>query len=362
MELAQFHQALRRQTPRVWVTPTLIAANVILFGLMAARGVNPVSPTGESVIPWGADYGPLTLGGEWWRLLAAAFIHFGVIHVAMNMFVLWGVGGFVERLYGNLPFLALYLCAGLAGSLASVVWNPLRVSAGASGAVFGVYGALGAYLLRRREVIPREALQQLWQSTATFILFNVLFGFSARGIDNAAHLGGLAGGFIFGMLQAAPLGSPLPGRLARALIVVALAAGLAVVGLRSREAPPDFIGPRKAAVALYNEIASLETAATTRYNRLVDENGKGATTNETIAKAIETEILPPLADVRARVEELGPIPTLEPAPAQVARYVRAHEAGWRTIAAGMRAGDEAGVKRGLKELEEAGRVFKERSR
>ena len=358
MELGQFKQALHQQTPKVWVTPTLIALNVIVFGLMAARGVNPVSPSAESVIPWGADYGPLTLSGEWWRLLSSTFIHFGIIHIAMNMFVLWGVGGFVERLYGNLPFLALYLCAGLAGSLASVLWNPLRVSAGASGAVFGVYGALGAYLLRRRDVIPREALQQLWQSTGMFVLFNVLFGFSRRGIDNSAHLGGLAGGFVFGLFLAAPIGASMRGRLARSAAIVVLAAGLAVIGLRSRPAPPDIFGPAKEAISIYNELDPLEERTTSRYNKLAEEGAP----NATIAQAIEKEIIPPVAELRARAEALGPIPGIDPAPASVAKYLREKEAGWRDVAAGMRADDEARVKRGVRQLDNDGDIFKERRR
>jgi rhomboid protease GluP len=355
MESVDFQEALDRQTPRVWVTPTLIAANIIVFAVMAAKGVNPVSPTGESVIPWGADYGPLTLRGEWWRLLASTFIHFGFLHLLMNMFVLWGIGRLVERLYGNVPFLVLYLCAGLAGSVASTAWNPLHVSAGASGAVFGVYGALGAYLLRRRDVIPRATVRGLWQTTAMFVLFNVLFGFRVQGIDNSAHLGGLAGGFVLGLIQASPLGASLASRLARSALVVVLAAGASFGILRDRAAPPDVFGPARAAIALYNEVDALDQRARDRVRGLA-EDGRG--TDDTMANVIENEILPEYAELRRRIEALEPnIPALRYQPPLVAKYLHAEEAAWRRIVEGLRAHDRKKVDQGFAELDKAGDLF-----
>lgn len=232
-DVETFDQAMKAATPRVWVTPVIVAANVVLFGMMLAMGVHPLTPTIESLIRWGANAGPSTTGGEWWRLATCTFIHIGVIHVTMNMVILWDVGRFVERLYGNVGFLTLYLLAGLAGSLASIAWNPQVVSAGASGAVFGCYGGLLAFLLRQRRAVPREVLMRLRKSALLFVGYNVVFGLSVKFVDNAAHLGGLAGGFAVGVVLAHPLTAEgRAGRIRRALTVALAGAALVAGGTR----------------------------------------------------------------------------------------------------------------------------------
>src|SRR6202011_2677222 len=110
------------------------------FVAMVATGVHWLSPTTADLIKWGADYGPRTTAGEWWRLGSSMFLHLGIIHIAFNMVVLWDIGRFTERLLGNAGFLIVYVLSGLFGSLASVLINPHIPSAGASGAVFGLYG------------------------------------------------------------------------------------------------------------------------------------------------------------------------------------------------------------------------------
>jgi rhomboid protease GluP len=199
-DVASFRRALYAQTPRVWVTPLLVGINVAVFIAMAAAGVDLWSPSVDSLIRWGANYGPRTTGGEWWRLLTNVFLHIGILHIGMNMLGLWQIGFLVERLLGNRGFLIMYLVSGLCGSAASLFWNPHVVSAGASGAVFGVYGLLVAYLLRNRGSIPKEILGPLQKSALFFIGLNVLFGLQIKGIDMAAHLGGLLGGFGVGLL------------------------------------------------------------------------------------------------------------------------------------------------------------------
>ena len=155
-QVMEFRVGLHRRTRRVWATPALVAANVAVFAIMVAMGVGLMSPSIDGLITWGANYGPRTTSGQFWRLVTNVFVHIGIVHVAMNMIGLWQMGPLVERLLGNRGFLAVYLFSGVCGSLASVLWNPFVVSAGASGAVFGVYGALLAFLLRHRGSIPRE--------------------------------------------------------------------------------------------------------------------------------------------------------------------------------------------------------------
>lgn len=192
------------------VTIALIAINVIVF--LTGVFVAPESfmqPTTQMLLAWGANFAPLTLHGESWRLITACFLHVGVIHIAMNMFILFQIGIFAEILFGELRFLLVYLLAGLAGSLASVAAQPPIVSAGASGAVFGVYGAVLAFLLIQRGVIPTAQAWSIAKSAGIFIVYNLIYGLARPGIDVRAHIGGLIGGFLVGAALARPL-SPGP--------------------------------------------------------------------------------------------------------------------------------------------------------
>lgn len=189
----------------MWATPLLVGLNAAVFVIMVLSGVSPSRPTTLALVRWGADFGPLTTSGEWWRMLTNTFIHIGIIHIAMNMYGLWQVGFLVERLLGNGRFLVTYLLAGLAGSYVSLAIHPDVVSAGASGAVFGVYGALVGYLVRRRGSIPRPMLRALVKASSTFVVLNLVLGLQIRGIDMAAHGGGFAGGAICALLLARPL-------------------------------------------------------------------------------------------------------------------------------------------------------------
>src|SRR5215475_3534683 len=183
--------------PKIAVTSVLLGLNVAVFGLMLAGGMHPMAPTIDRLIQWGANYGPKTTNGEWWRMFTAMFLHIGVLHLLFNMVALWNVGSFMERILGSVGFVVLYLLSGLLGSVASVAWNPFVVSAGASGAIFGLYGGLLAFLVRHR-AMQQASLAALRTNTLAFLGYNLVFGFIIQGIDMAAHLGGLAGGFICG--------------------------------------------------------------------------------------------------------------------------------------------------------------------
>lgn len=216
-------EAMRRE----WVTDALLAANVTVWLLMVVNGVDALFPGAVELLGWGANYPPLTRGGEWWRLLSSVFVHAGLIHLAFNSYALLLAGRTVERVFGHAGYLLLYLFAGLTGSAASTIFSG-AVSVGASGAIFGVFGALLAFLLRRRSLIPGAVFKGLRSLVLTFVLFNVAFGFAMPGIDNAAHLGGLAGGFVAGLLLVPNLRD---GRLTRpwALFPVVVLLGAAVI-------------------------------------------------------------------------------------------------------------------------------------
>ena len=204
-EGAAFQASLFEDTPRAPVTPVLIGINVILFVIAAALGGGIVVPNGEVLIRLGSDYTPLTATGQWWRLLTSTFLHFGVLHLAFNMWALWVNGVIAERLYGSTRYLMLYLVAGAAGNVASFLWHPFVNGAGASGAIFGVLGAVFAYFLRTDSGVPNSVVVAQRRNSAIFIVISILNAARIRGIDNAAHLGGLAAGFIMGWLLRRPL-------------------------------------------------------------------------------------------------------------------------------------------------------------
>src|SRR5215813_8268653 len=185
--------------PKIAVMPVLLGLNVAVFGLMLSGGGHPMTPTIDRLIQWGANYWPKTTNGEWWRMFTAMFLHIGVLHLLFNMIALWNVGSFMERVLGSAGFVVLYLLSGLLGSIVSVAWNPFVVSAGASGAIFGLYGGLLAFLVRHR-AMQHTSLAALRTNTLAFLGYNLVYGFIQQGIDMAAHLGGLAGGFVCGFV------------------------------------------------------------------------------------------------------------------------------------------------------------------
>lgn len=201
-----FVRQLYHRYPKVYVTPAIVVINCVVFLFLLANGAGIMGNNIDAYIEHGANFGPLTKQGEWWRLLSANFLHFGIIHLAFNMWALWQAGRLTERLYGHINFATIYLYAGLLGSLGSLYWNDDSVvSAGASGAVFGVFGALLAYLITQKHSIPYELLKQLRNSTLFFTGFSLFYGFSVPGIDNAAHLGGLASGVLLGLILSRPI-------------------------------------------------------------------------------------------------------------------------------------------------------------
>lgn len=186
--------------PRVSVTLVLIAINVLVFILMAANGVSMWEPSAEQLVHWGAGFGPYSLGSQPWRLLTAMFIHIGILHILFNMLCLRNLGPIAELIFGWRKYLAMYLLSGLAGSVASAGVHPMIVAAGASGAIFGVAGALVAVVYLRdlpALVSARGRLGKL--GIVGFVMYNLVWGFAGTGIDNAAHIGGLAAGFLIAL-------------------------------------------------------------------------------------------------------------------------------------------------------------------
>ncbi len=189
------------------ITYGLMAVNIVVFVLTAISGVSIISPKGGDLLPWGANFAPMTSDGQWWRLFTSMFLHFGIIHLAMNMFTLFYIGSQLEPMLGKTRYIVAYICAGLMGSMASLMWHSdgSAISAGASGAVFGIAGVFLALLLTN--LVPKAIRKSMLQSIGIFVAYNIFYGMRPNsGIDNAAHLGGLIGGMAIGFVYYFSLG------------------------------------------------------------------------------------------------------------------------------------------------------------
>lgn len=204
-------------TKGYWVTPILLILNILVFILMVANGVNFMAPNSQDLLTWGANFRPVTLEGEWWRLLTCCFLHIGILHLLLNMYALVDIGGLLEPLIGSVRFLVVYLLTGIAASTASLWWHELTVSAGASGAIFGMYGLFLALLTSN--LIEKKVRQSLLSSIALFVGYNLLFGLTG-GIDNAAHIGGLLSGAVIGYALIPALKKKDGGRLSNLTVAI----------------------------------------------------------------------------------------------------------------------------------------------
>jgi rhomboid protease GluP len=218
-----------RISQRFLLTQAIVGVNVLVFLGMVLSGVSPMSPTRLQLVTWGANFAPLSLGPQPWRVLASNYVHIGIIHIFFNMWCLWNLGGLAESIFDRWTYLLIYTASGIAGSLASLWWHPQGIGAGASGAIFGLAGGLIAVLYLGRLPFAKEALRPTLRSLVMFAAYNLFFGL-VPGIDNAAHLGGLAAGLALGAVLAASVTEPPEVRTRRRNYVVIGTTALLLAG------------------------------------------------------------------------------------------------------------------------------------
>lgn len=187
-------------------TTIILALNVVLFlGMVITTGTGSlVTPPVPALIDWGANFGPLTLTSEPWRLITCAFVHGNLLHLVVNMYALGAVGPEIEKNMGTARFLYCYLISALTGAIVSMEFQPTYVSVGASGAIFGIVGAAFAYVAPGTLEQVRATLKRRVIVLSAFVCLNLAFGIFVRGIDNAAHMGGLIGGLAAGFAVSLP--------------------------------------------------------------------------------------------------------------------------------------------------------------
>jgi len=348
---------LMHESPwRAPVTLVLLGCNIAVFALTLWYGAGLWHNSNGVQLAWGANFGPATQDGQWWRLATAMFLHFGILHLALNMWALWDVGRLVERLYGRLRFGALYLGAGVAGNLLSLVVQGNRaVSGGASGAIFGLYGALLVFLWRERKHVDRREFRWLFGAATVFTLFTLVMGQVVPGIDNAAHIGGLVTGALLGRVLARPWAHASPrthgGRwIAAALLLLAI-----TVLVTHIPAPTYRMGEELRARQAIRAFMLEDRRISKRWDDILDSGRKNPVTFEQLAGRIDTNVT---ADYQESFEQLSALSLDVGAPsAQTLETLRNYAAlrseASRQLAEGLRAKDPERIRQALESARRA---------
>jgi rhomboid protease GluP len=291
----EFEQSLIAQSPKTPITYTLLGLCVFVY-VGTALGTDQWSGLdGPSLVRLGSNFGPYTTDGDWWRLVTSMFLHGGLLHLAFNMWALVSFGRLVERLFGSSSYALVYLIAGVAGSLGSVIWNPAVNSVGASGAIFGLLGALIAAQVRSDGSIPINILRPLRNSSLVFTGFALLAGLRSGAVDNAAHCRGLAAGFLLGLALSRPLtGRRLGvGGLLRRLGAAALMGIMILgVGVSAAEYESKLLTGESLYWANTHWFRQRERSTLDRFRELAVLAQKGKLNEKAYADRIEREVIP----------------------------------------------------------------------
>ena len=255
----QFQERLKALAPHTWMTYALLAINTGVWGLLVLFGGDVLKPSAELLLNWGGNTAFNVQQGQWWRLLSASFLHAGILHLVMNMFGLWVIGKTVERIYGHRVFLLVYLGSALLASAFSLHFSAqYAVSVGASGAVFGIAGALLVAVLQHRKTLPQLFGKQMLSGMGFFVFYSLLQGFAKTGIDNAAHVGGLLAGALMALILPARFDMPRFMAQVRLRSVMALAATTALTVGMVLTAPAATVDLQRAYVGAHKFDSGLQ--------------------------------------------------------------------------------------------------------
>jgi membrane associated rhomboid family serine protease len=327
-ELETYYGALSARMPRVVATPALIAINVLVFfGLLFGAGSMGDSQT---LLKWGANYGPVTTNLGWWRLFTGMFVNPGLFQLLVAMLCLWQIGGVVERLIGRAAMCGVYVAGGVSGALLSVSSRPLVTAYGASASIFALYGLLVSStlwtLMPPNELsMPRLAAKRFVPGAVLFFLFSLFNDGLTFGADVAALIIGLIAGAVlaWGALE----GPPQPQRL-MTTFGAAMAAAIA------------FAVPMRGITDARPEIARLvatEDETVGAYKAAVEGSRRGKTSAEAMAQLIERTIMPELQAAESRLKALNHVPDEQHVlVANAEEYLRLRRESWRLRADGLR--------------------------
>lgn len=336
--LQYFAQRLIQLTPRVRATPVLLAINIGVFVVMLLFGGSLADPSAQFLFESGASRGIDTANGQWWRLLTCTFIHIGVIHVAFNMYCLYALGPLAERFVGSVGFVILYLASGLVGSLASAIWSPMVVSAGASGSLFGNFGGLVGIYVRAQRTIPTAVLQEHRSSLVGLLVINLIIGLTVPRIDMAGHIGGFVMGIVCGLSLGHPITREGAARrvLRNVLTAIGSAAIIVIFAIVVRERIGWIVGSHNE----LTEIERIESRVIDEFNHALDRSTQGQIDKEQFAAVIERDILPAWTDVRQRLDRVRVPPDIDRQRVETLRqYMKLREEAIDLTARSLRAND-----------------------
>jgi rhomboid protease GluP len=330
-EVDAFRRALRARMRFPLITPAMALFITALFARMM-YGVGAVGNP-ETLVAWGAGLGTRTTNGEWWRLVTAAFVHTGMLHLIVDLAVLVQLGLILERLVGRVTFAAVYLAAGVFDGLMALSSHPIAVTVSSSGAIFGLYGLLLAALIwqtfhawRRRALayevehdlmIPLIAMRRLAIGAAVFITYSAF-----TGRVGTAQFSGLLVGLMYGVLFARRAVDKTPRSRAVAYAMLSTAALVVIVAVGIGN-----IADVKPELA---RVLELEQRTSATYQAGVDELKKGRVSAEAVAELAEGTIVSELQEADGRLEALTNVPREhQSAVADAREYLRLRSASWR---------------------------------
>ena len=353
--MSSLNDQLCLRMPQLRITPLLVAANVLVFGAMLLSGAGLWHSQNGVQLAWGANFGPATQDGEWWRLASAMFLHFGLLHLALNMWALWDAGQWVERMYGHFRFAVIYFVAGLAGNLLSlVIHQGHAVSGGASGSIFGLYGALLSYLWLERSQIQRGEFRWLFWAAVGFSVVSIVFGFIVPGIDNAAHIGGLIGGLLMGVLvkpDAEGVVMSLQMKVTAGLVFVAL------VGVMVANMPHQAYrwSDEKQVQREIGEFMQEDAAISRAWESILRQGQRKGASFEELADVIESVVVDRYEHSFEELSALPHDPDLPSALAaeRVTRYAEKRRDASRAMVEGLRAKDRVQIQKALEQARQS---------
>jgi len=355
-ELPGIAEMMRGRLALAPISIALVAVNVLVFAVMVLRGAGFWHSTNDIQFAWGASFGPAIKDGEWYRLFAAMFLHFGLVHLAINMLALWEGGRLVERLYGSLRFAIVYIASGLAGNLLSlVIRGDHAVSGGASGAIFGLYGALLVILWRERRQLHPVDFRWIFGGALAFSVVTIVLGLLIQGIDNAAHIGGLTAGVLMGGALVRPLSpaSPVAGLsrwLSAGTMLLAIVVLVAVIPAPSYRWKEELQTRAEIRAFLRHDELIRE-----RWQSILDTGSREATSFEGLAQRLESSVTQEYLESFEQLSALNLDPS---APSAfrldlLKRYAQRRAADAHSLAEALRMNDRKRIRDALERARQA---------
>ena len=345
-----FDRTLGESKPHTPVVFLTLAGACVFFLRMefATPGDGLYLPFADDTLAaWGANLPALTAEHQGWRLFASIFAPLCLLQLLFNGWTLVDLGRLMERLLGSTGFLLVFLTAGFAGNLAHVIWEPDRVAAGSTGAIFGLLAALAGWMIRDRQAIPPGVTSRLRRSVPAFVAFNVGYGLLLKRLDATEYLGGVFAGLTCGLILYRPLAAEATRRWRGNLVVGLLAAALVVTAGYAVKPPPSDVRGEQ------DRLVELEGRLLEAYNAAHADFLKDKLTPAQYADKIDDEILPPWRAARARLEALPRVAEQDQARwNDLKKYAGLREHALALVADALRSGDEKALDESLKQAKE----------